>query len=89
MMKRSIFLASAAALALTGLATAGLAAADKSPAPTNASGAILTNVKAGTPTRNARGAPAGGGARAAGPRGAGALGATAGALPGISCNSAT
>ena len=51
MMKRSIFLASAAALALTGLATAGLAAADKSPAPTNASGAILTNVKAGTPTR--------------------------------------
>jgi hypothetical protein len=26
-------------------------AADKSPAPKNASGAILTNVKAGTPTR--------------------------------------
>ncbi|WP_273185567.1 DUF3108 domain-containing protein [Hyphomonas adhaerens] len=51
MMKRSIFLASAAALALTGLATAGLALADKSPAPKNASGAILTNVKAGTPTR--------------------------------------
>ncbi|MEZ5986802.1 MAG: DUF3108 domain-containing protein [Hyphomonas sp.] len=51
MMKRSIFLASAAALALTGLATAGLAMADKSPAPTTASGAILTNVKAGTPTR--------------------------------------
>jgi hypothetical protein len=56
MMKRSIFLASAAALALTGLATAGWAtagqaSADKSPAPKNASGAILTNVKAGTPTR--------------------------------------
>ena len=51
MMKRSIFLASAAALALTGLAAAGLAMADKSPAPTTASGAILTNVKAGTPMR--------------------------------------
>ncbi len=51
MMKRSIFLASAAALALTGLTTAGLALADKSPAPTNASGAILTHVKAGMPMR--------------------------------------
>ena len=45
-MKRSIFLASAAALALAGLATA-----DKSPAPAPTSGALLTNVKAGTPTR--------------------------------------
>ncbi|HPF23587.1 MAG TPA: DUF3108 domain-containing protein [Hyphomonas sp.] len=45
-MKYSIFLASAAVLALAGLATA-----DKSPAARAGSGAILTNVKAGAPTR--------------------------------------
>lgn len=45
-MKRSIFLASATALALM-----GLAAADQAPSARAASGAILTNVKAGTPMR--------------------------------------
>ena len=45
-MKRSIFFASAAALALAGFATA-----DKAPAANAASGALLTNVKAGMPTR--------------------------------------
>ena len=45
-MKRSIFLASAAALALAGFATA-----DKAPSTRATSGALLTNVKAGTPTR--------------------------------------
>lgn len=45
-MKRSILIASVAALALAGLATA-----DKSPAPKAVSGALLTHVKAGTPTR--------------------------------------
>ncbi|MEZ5953714.1 MAG: DUF3108 domain-containing protein [Hyphomonas sp.] len=45
-MKRAFFLASAAALALAGFATA-----DKAPAANAASGALLTNVKAGTPTR--------------------------------------
>ena len=45
-MKRSIFLASAAALALAGFATA-----DKAPSAAPASGALLTHVKDGTPTR--------------------------------------
>ena len=45
-MKRSFFLASAAALALAGFATA-----DKAPSARATSGALLTNVKAGTPTR--------------------------------------
>ena len=45
-MKHSVFLASAAVLAL-----AGLASADKAPSAHAASGALLTNVKAGEPTR--------------------------------------
>jgi len=45
-MKRSILIASVAALALAGLATA-----DKSPATNASSGALLTHVKEGTPTR--------------------------------------
>ena len=45
-MKRAFLIASAAALAFAGLATA-----DKAPAARAASGALLTNVKAGAPTR--------------------------------------
>ncbi|MCA8902806.1 MAG: DUF3108 domain-containing protein [Hyphomonas sp.] len=45
-MKRAVYLASAALIAL-----AGFAAADKAPATNATSGALLTNVKAGMPTR--------------------------------------